>query len=311
MNSIIFSIFEAWQYVQIHSPFASFSAEPTFEVCQDGLLVSQDSRASKQDTLYRHLFKDRLDLLWFAGSKYTRAACRAYLLFYFGPKVRIKLSEPLKIELPGIKEAFLSVHHRHALKTYEVGAQFLLDFENHSVITENHLKRYNIDFVCKHLFGQINIKDLSSDERYWTIVKAMRPRTAVSVFADREGSQYYGDQAMYFRPGLFAASIYTQVPIIDQIIVEPTEAVDETTISLQIWWPPKIAEPICCTTATEYSKWRQNNVTIIQAFMRACESRYKSNVALEESMKISSSAIAGYCEPNPTIERNNKRNLKH
>jgi hypothetical protein len=307
MDSIQFSIFEAWQYVQANSPLAHFSEEPTFQEAQDGLLIiSKEAKASKQETLYRHLFKDRPDLLWFEGSTYTRAACRAYLLFYFGPKVRIKVSK--NFQLP--KEAFLSVHHRHALKTFEVGAQFLLDFPKHSVITENHLKRYNIDFVCQHLFDQINIKDFSSDERYWTIAKAIRPRTAVSVFADREGSQYYGDQSMYFRPGLFAASIYSRVPIIDQVIIEPTEAVDETTISFRIWWPPHV-EGLCCTTALEYAQWRKQHALVIENFMLACQADFLEHVATEEAIKASSSSLWGFCEPNETIERNTIRNRRN
>jgi len=236
------------------------------------------------------------------GQVYTRNLCRRIGLFKMSNKVAV-----LFVGFQSVPEtAYFAMHHREMLLSYEVGAQFLLEpfFEDHIVITDH--RKNNQGFlkhigasdavlgILKHIYNDSNIGGLSSEERYWHMVSVMKPKACVSVFPDREGSQFYGDETFYFRDGLFAASLYTQVPIVDHIIVEATAAHDETNIDILLHQPEPIDEcPVF--TLEAYTKWRHENQGLIDRYTTQCEARYREHLKKMESLKASNSLGLGLC----------------
>jgi hypothetical protein len=217
--------------------------------------------------------------------------------------------------------AFLSIHHRHSLRSYEVAAQFILEpfFQKHTVITSlgvlkkasNYLEKClhtGVEWFLKHIYDNFSIDDMTSNERYWHIYEKMGPNCAVSVFPDREGSQFYGDEIFYFRDGLFAASLATQVPIIDQVIVEPTPNTAHTTIDFLLHTPPKNQAQVF-TNADDYALWRIQNQTTITAYTLECEKVFRKQLKLREHEKESFSH-QGLCDimENSGIEKRIQRN---
>ena len=144
------------------------------------------------------------------------------------------------------------------------------------------------------IFNNNSIKGLGSEEKYWFIVKAIRAHSAVSVFADREGQQYFGDTGYFFRDGLFAASLFTQVPIVNYAVVESTPSDPYADVYIDLFSPP-YDQVISDTKAIRdsindskaYAQWRLDNFEKIQIFTRQCEVKHQQRITEIESKKAS------------------------
>lgn len=237
-----------------------------------------------------------------SGQVFTRNLCRSIGLFKMSNKVAVRFVGFQRVP----ESAYFAMHHREMLLSYEVGAQFLLEplFSDHVVITDHRKNRQGLlkyigasDLVLsvlEHVYNDSNIGGLTSEERYWHMVKVMKPGACVSVFPDREGSQFFGDETFYFRDGLFAASIFTQMPIVDHIIVEATAAHDETNIDILLHEPPKIDH--CGVWSLEaYTPWRRAHKELIDTYTLECETKFKKHLKQMERLKASSSLALGLC----------------
>lgn len=215
-------------------------------------------------------------------------------------------------------KVFLSSHHRRTLYEIDLCVQFLVSYfySTFKVITDLKKPCAMLDPISTYIYTDTSINHIGSDDRHWSIVNIMqdsRGSTAISLFPDRCGSQYYGDHGMVFRPGLFAASLYTGIPIIDITIVEPTESVDCTHIEFVQWQPPVVECKQTCNDAAEYKEWRRANKNIIKDFTLACEADFKRRLASMETSKASCGIGSQVCENvtkvNDRFQKAMERNL--
>ena len=255
------------------------------------------------------------------GQSYSRDLCVALSLFQLSERVCIKFHFDHHVP----KRAYLCSHHRHSMRTYEVGQQFLLHrlFDKLVVVSALGIfSNKNEDFWARsllrkfvlgmfvHVYGDHNIDDLDANERFWTIAHLMKnsDSMSVNVFPDREGSQFYGDHKFYFREGLFAASIFNNVAILDQIIVEPTEYDNSTTIEYYKYEPPVISSSDINSSA-EYALWRQQNKDVIRLFTNSCEIQFKERLSEIETRKAACKLKdENFCAVDASMERRIKRN---
>jgi hypothetical protein len=264
--------------------------------------VPQSSSSSLVEYVVGHFPIESTGIL--TGIEHTREICRKRGLFKMSADVVVSFIN--FFEVP--KEAFFGIHHRQTLRAYEVAAQFILEplFVKHVVITAlgifsmrkgsgllRQLKRNAILWFLKHIYNDSNIDDMASDDKYFHIFKSLVPNGAVSVFPDREGSQFYGDEVFYFRDGLFAASLAAQRPILDHVIVEPTPSASYTTIDIMQYDPPQLNVPEI-KSASEYAVWRQLNQDIIAKYTRDCEEKFRLQLKKIEREKASND-IQGMC----------------
>jgi len=129
--------------------------------------------------------------------------------------------------------------------------------------------------LTKHLFNDFNLNSLkTSNERYFKVAEVMKEENSGAfVFPDRDGSQYYGDRSMSFRDGVFAASLYTGVPILDLIVIESSSACENTLLEMHMWHPPTLACPTYLDCEA-YALWRKEHETDILAYTRECQKNY-------------------------------------
>jgi hypothetical protein len=111
---------------------------------------------------------------------------------------------------------------------------------------------------------------------------------------------------MNFRDGLFAASLATQVPILDIVVVEATPGVPETIVDIKMWTPAK-SEPFK-GTLDSYAAWRLQNKTAIKAFTRACQDSFFNTLTALEDSRASCGLVEDVCPVNPSIDAALKRN---
>ena len=176
---------------------------------------------------------------------------------------------------------YISCHHRETIRKVDTCAQYLLSsiFDTYFISVLNACKWP----MFHSIFGYIYIKHMKSDQRYWTLVQTMldkKTKKALCVYPDRSGSLYYGYKDFYFRDGLFAASLFTGLPIVDILVFEPKANKPETTIELRLWSP----DTFYCTqkdkiqNEKEYALWRHANKTVIDQYTQKCEEEYKSRI---------------------------------
>ena len=177
------------------------------------------------------------------------------------------------------------MHHRQS-QAIEPFVQFIpaAMFKEYAVITDSNFK-YCKQFF-KYVYNDTSLRGLSSNQRYWAIVKNLKSNSATIVYPDREGSLYTGDTMYYFRDGLFAASAYTQVHILNFIIVEPTASLNYTDIHIQEFKPPKI-KPFVCKDEQDYELWRTENKELIWTYTLECEKAHKEKCKELEDYKVS------------------------
>ena len=288
-------------------------------------VMSEYAGSSSYDSLM-HLAKNfTLKGAFALINKNARALCNSLLLFTLGPKVIISY---VNFDvLP--KTAYLTLHHRHSLYHVECFSQFIFskNFNDHSVLTSigrqcgkesffNNVFENIVKKIGTYVFGSLSILNQSSEERYWSIVKNMTEGQAMSVFVCRESSQYFGDREFYFRDGVYAASLFTGVPILDFVIVEPTASRQYMTIDIIKIEPPEMPKNTvtnAVTTANEYLEWRIKNEERIYNFTQDTEKIHKAR--LDEVENAAASCYVNeeqaFCEINQIMLRDIKRNQSY
>ena len=182
-------------------------------------------------------------------------------------------------------KAYLSNHHREGTRHLDVLAQFL-PYERHAVVTELSSNPF-FELCRQYIYGETNLKGIkTSADKHWTLYRLIESNDAVNVFPDREGSQYFGDHVLVFRPGLFAASMATGVPIIDIVLVEPTPAHNYLDIVFSLWNPPAPAAGVL-KSAQEYATWRTEHNDAIEAFTKQCNDSFLATLGATEAAKAS------------------------
>lgn len=206
-------------------------------------------------------------------------------LFYSTAKVQIVNYCPL---LPS--KVFLSNHHRkHYNMDLFVQFMYANFYKDIKVIVDFGPKAIfnNFKFILTHVFGaSFTTKIKTSDDKFWKIVTEMNENTAVSLFPDRDGALMDLDDTMRFRTGLFAASIFTGIPILDHVISPKSSTCETIHIDIEVWYPPKI-ELCCVTNSSEYYKWRHANKFMIDQFTLDCEKKYVRRLMKYQAHKVS------------------------
>lgn len=255
--------------------------------------------SSTTELAMRIISSSPLSVLW--GFSALRDYICAWALWRQSPNAKIE-----GIHRTWPEKVFLSCHHRRTLYEADLCAQFLVSYfyKTFQVITDIK-KPFSavLGPLSTYFYKDTSINELGSQERHWSIAKLMinaESSSAISTFPDRCGSQFFGDTGMVFRPGLFAASLFTGVPIVDITMVEPTESCDCIHIVFTQWDPPKTSRSLKdstqVTTASEYAIWRDENKALIQSFTLECEADYKSRLARIEHSKESCGLSEQVCE---------------
>lgn len=261
--------------------------------------------------------------MYVMGFQHLRPYFLAYSLYRFSNTYTI---------IDNVKEwptkVFLSNHHRRSSGCIDYVTQFIPDYKNIKVVTDFSSSGL-FGALLGHFFPNFSIRKMTSDEKYWSLVSLTHSTDAVSVYPDRDGSQFFGDTSMTFRPGLFAASMYTGVPIVDLVVVEPTGAHDDITIVFNLWRPPgptwkskesrnALDDTVGAVEAVEYATWRHENKNAIDKYTLECENDFKVRLSAIEAAKS-----PGFCQINyevctdldkmhASIRRNNRaKNLAH
>jgi hypothetical protein len=149
------------------------------------------------------------------GEKVIKHLISSIGLFKMSNTCRIKMSFK---EWP--QNAYICSHHRFPISGSDSLLQQIVTslFEKHETIVGGHMWLLHFVALCKHIFHARNISKLSTDMRFWDIVRAMEDKKAVVVYPAREGALHEEDFNMSFREGLFAASIFTNTKIIDFVV---------------------------------------------------------------------------------------------
>jgi hypothetical protein len=187
-------------------------------------------------------------------------------------------------------QAYFSNHHRkHYNMDLFVQFVYARFFKDYKVIVDFGPKAIfnNFKFILHHIFGaSFTTLIKNSDDKFWKLVTEMKANTMVSVFPDRDGALFDLDFSMRFRKGLFAASIFTGIPIIDHVISPKTSTCETMHVDIVMWKPPKV-EMCCISDAQQYARWRYENREVIENFTLECEKDYVSRVMKYQIHKVS------------------------
>jgi len=253
------------------------------------------TNSSMTDLAMRILETGAFSLLW--GFRGIRDRICAWALWRLGPSATIK---GLQRDWPS--KVFLSCHHRRTSYESDLCAQFLVSYfyTDFKVITDLKKPSAILGPISTYLYNDTSINELPSEERHWALARIMQEAsdgTVVSTFPDRCGSQFYGDQGMVFRPGLFAASVFTGVPIVDVCIVEPTESVDSIHIVFTEWTPPERPKKHGPgATAADYTTWRSEHADLVKDFAQTCERDFKQRLHQLEQSKATCGTQPDECD---------------
>jgi hypothetical protein len=277
------------------------------------------------DSFYNEIHKKRLsgkfnglviDLFFIFLKIYPTVFFRTFheLWPYFVDYGLKKLSKQYQIN-DTIKEwpenVYLCNHHRRSANFIDLVLQFLpLRFmPNKTMLVISNFKKNLLSVPLSYNYYRgYSLQNKNSEEKYWSLVTLQA--NIISVFPDRDGSQFYGDTSMSFRKGLFAASIFTQKPIVDLTIVEPTEASDTLTIEFTLWTPPMRPPVPVSGSPSQYAAWRAANDDLITAFTNECELDFKRRLASIENQKDPKICTTFFetCPINETIQRSLEKN---
>ena len=204
------------------------------------------------------------------------------------------------------KFLFLSFHHRHYSSPAEFFSVGLLEsFQRIYVVVRLgfHASKYLINSVI--IFGK------SKDEQYFTIYDLMHASMlddvscAVIVYTDRCGSAYFGHQEMLVRPGIHAASLALQVPIMDIAQVESTPVYDEMNTFADMHEAPALEECPRIYDAESFALWRSTQTTSIEAYRLQTQQRFRSTIQrLEEPKSYCSIDAHAMCPIKSEFQRN-------
>lgn len=248
--------------------------------------------------------------------------CNTVLMFQLSKSVIVSFVN--FDEVP--KSAYMSIHHRKPLQHLECFAQFALSgfFKKQKVLTSlgrqfgkpgpiNNSLEGLFNRLMSFVFNSVSITTLpTSEDRYWNLVTVLGENECLSVFPCRESAQFYGDKEFYFRDGLFAASIFSGIPILDFVMIEPTATKDYTTIDIIQFLPPSVSTD-GVTDASSYAIWRTKNCQLIYDFTQHVEAAHKFHVTKLESLYASCYAEHqnGFTEANATVDKDIRRNRSY
>ena len=91
------------------------------------------------------------------------------------------------------------------------------------------------------------------------------------IFPDKYGAQYFGDRAMFYRSGAFAAAMAAGVPIVDTLSMYPTYGTERhifkvtSIIEPASWWPKPLEET---ETFLEYRKKYHKEIEYLRESMQ-------------------------------------------
>lgn len=261
-------------------------------------VIKQGRKQNFKDFIYQLLTKCPIALFNGGPSIFPYLVAQGLFGFHHNENVHIEninfTNNPTKI--------LVSCHHRRNCSEMvynDILLQFLVSryYSNHAVVYDfggpkpGPLMRFIHDWFWR---GKSLLDHNDSDSKYQFIVdQAIRPNSMTCVFPDRDGSMLYDDYKIVFRPGLFAASMYLQVPILDILVSQGTESNDTFHVQLKMWTPPS-AEHVS-TSDDSYSSWRLVNANAIDTYTLECEKDYISRLKLLNDSKIS-------CKLEPEME---------
>jgi hypothetical protein len=229
------------------------------------------------------------------GKKATANVGIQYGIHMMSPEVTIEIVSKEIHNCASFQNMYIACHHRETIQKVDTCAQYLFSsiFDTYFISVLNACKWS----FFQSMFGFIYIKHMNSDDRYWSLVETMlhANKKALCVYPDRSGSLYYGYQDFYFRDGLFAASLFTGLPIVDILVFEPKANKPETTIELRLWSPDHVNQGQV-QNAKDYSVWRHANKHSIDAYTSKCEAEYKSRI--QELETVHKSCDIDALEPN-------------
>jgi hypothetical protein len=181
---------------------------------------------------------------------------------------------------------FLSCHHRVTNDMLDMVFQFLVSprYPKMQVVVAEHVMS-KVKGATKYFFHSRHLQDASN--KLQQLFDIAKDADCVSVFPDYDGSQFPGDMDIFFRPGLFAASMYYQRPIVDFCLLEPTAAAPNVLLDVAVWWPPNYVGDIDLREASNASEFRLTHESMIQEYARACEEDYKSRLQSHEACRLS------------------------
>jgi hypothetical protein len=255
-----------------------------------------------------------LDTFLFDGPKGISKLVRSY-----GP---CKLASKYEViqDIPEFPEkAYISCHHRRPTHDLDFASLFLYEpyFEKFRILTSieflKGLPPRVADWIGYRAIQNVNLLRLATTERFQCLVDLMdAPRSAVAVYPARDGMQYFGDMTYTFRDGLFAASLYTQVPIVNILTLEPTAIRPWALFVANLWVPPSVSKVDLEGNLIPFSDWRSNSVNkkSIALYKRTCEDDHKARTLFYESISASCAPDDEFkeCKPDPRIEGSIQRN---
>lgn len=200
-------------------------------------------------------------------------------LFSMTDEVRIQSASSSWPEGP----ILLSCHHRVPNYMLDMVVQFLVSpkYPNMRVAVAEHVMGH-VKWATKYLFHSTHLYE--TGDKLQQLFNVASATDCLAVFPDYDGSQFPGDLDIFFRPGLFAASMYLQRPIVDFCLLEPTASAPHVLLDIAVWWPPKIRHGAGRQSAAEF---REANEAAIQDYTRTCEDDYKRRLQQYEAPRLS------------------------
>ena len=184
-------------------------------------------------------------------------------------------------ELPS--QLFVSVHHRHHAGISDYFSVALLSSFDRVVTVINPLPWHGVSTIINA--KTIKGKSETLDEKFFSIYDFMGPRTAVVVYTDRRGSPYFGHTGMILRPGIFAASLAHQIPIMDVAIVQATPVYHEMTTHVSMHVPKQLNESPNIHCSFTYKTWRDAHASDIEFYRLDTQSVFRNKISALESMR--------------------------
>jgi len=231
-----------------------------------------------------------------------------------------------------------SVHHRFS--KIDVLTQFLfgLFYDNVKVAVAIFKKFYALTVLYFVLFDAFLLHSyhkeskVRHDHKSWLVVHELlqavnkkTESTILNIFSDRDGCLYSGHEEYWFKHGMFAASLYTGLPILDLLISEPTASNETLHIELVQWTPKALGsqhqsrcakctdsnqlQSDCIDCITQFATWKRLNRDQIRMYTLECEADYKARTKIFESCKTSCETIqTSFCAvnqgPNTRVMKN-------
>jgi len=126
----------------------------------------------------------------------------------------------------------------------------------------------------------ITLQDIRAEQGQRTMHSRDTRDTCVILFPDKKGSLHPGCRTMFFRDGIFAASMYSQWPIVDIVWIEPEQSADHSCkVVFSLWNPPPVQNHLEYDTMYD---WYLANKTDVRKYAKACELQFKQMLDMIE-----------------------------